>query len=103
MMIAGALCNTDHVYLYSKCSSRFLGITPDGKVQANDNSGSGQREYTHIFNNPGRKLNDPIHTRTHTNSNGECGCTLTASHQHHLNHYHRRQAIELTMCAPDAL
>lgn len=44
MLIAGALCNTDQVYLYSKCSGRFVGITPDGKVLANDNSGSGRRK-----------------------------------------------------------
>lgn len=39
MVVAGALCNRDQIYLYSKCASRYVGITQDGKLLAYDNTG----------------------------------------------------------------
>lgn len=39
VVVAGALCNRDQIYLYSKCASRYVGITPDGKLLAYDNTG----------------------------------------------------------------
>lgn len=42
VVVAGALCNRDQIYLYSKCASRYVGITPDGKLLAYDNTGLDQ-------------------------------------------------------------
>ncbi|XP_037051421.1 uncharacterized protein LOC119085216 [Bradysia coprophila] len=39
VVVAGALCDRNQIYLYSKCASRYVGMTPDGKLLAYDNTG----------------------------------------------------------------
>lgn len=37
-MIAGSICSRDQVHLFSRCANKFVRITHDGKVLANDMS-----------------------------------------------------------------
>lgn len=39
VVVAGALCDRNQIYLYSKCASRYVGMTPEGKLLAYDNTG----------------------------------------------------------------
>lgn len=49
MVIAGSICSRDQVHLFSRCANKFVRITHDGKVLANDISGT-PRKYNIHFN-----------------------------------------------------
>lgn len=49
VVIAGSICSRDQVHLFSRCANKFVRITHDGKVLANDMSSTP------------RKLNSQFH------------------------------------------